>query len=447
MLMSVFYIKDSIRKLNNVISICTPSADRDNIKQKLIDIMGDVLFALEEINCTLDTTSNTYKIKKDILNTMIEINKNENNELDLKENITFMRDRLQNINFDSYNIYSFKQNVLSYILSMNDIIEESLSNVLSHIHYKKEFNYFNPNCINTDDITILKQYFNNVTTYASTKISSSLSAFKQEYDKVINGDLEGSRISNEVFDLIYSKIPVEYNAITIGNQLPYTLKKEKLYINSLFKYSKPDSIFILSLPYFRLYKDICSILSKNLSDIQVIKTDSFNSDCTILIIGKKKKEKEIDLEGFKYLRRLHNADKINNKDIELNDYIINNNFSNVEIFRGSILEQEELLNIIDSSNGYKDFFKEQKVEKLSETNKHPLLPFNIGQIGLVLTSGCLDGIVEETDKYNHLIKGRVIKSNTVSTTKNDNSIETEEVINNKVEISILLADGTLKRLS
>ena len=41
-----------------------------------------------------------------------------------------------------------------------------------------------------------------------------------------------------------------------------------------------------------------------------------------------------------------------------------------------------------------DSFWEKSIN-IEKQSTRPLLPFNMGQIGLVLTSGCLDGVVEE----------------------------------------------------
>lgn len=49
----------------------------------------------------------------------------------------------------------------------------------------------------------------------------------------------------------------------------------------------------------------------------------------------------------------------------------------------------------------------QKGEKLDENIKNHLISFNIGQLGLVLISGGLDGGVDEQDDFKHLIKVRV----------------------------------------
>jgi hypothetical protein len=89
----------------------------------------------------------------------------------------------------------------------------------------------------------------------------------------------------------------------------------------------------------------------------------------------------------------------------------------------------------------------QKAEKLEENIKNPLLPFNIGQIGLVLTSGCLDGLVNEADGGCHLIKGRVSKKTQKTEFRNNHTIEVTETTVNRVEINVLLPNGEFKTLA
>ena len=72
----------------------------------------------------------------------------------------------------------------------------------------------------------------------------------------------------------------------------------------------------------------------------------------------------------------------------------------------------------------------------------------IGLLGLVLTSGCLDGIVEEKDGNCHLIKGRVSKQVIQTETNIRQGLnEVTETTVNKVEINVLLPNGEFKTLA
>ena len=71
------------------------------------------------------------------------------------------------------------------------------------------------------------------------------------------------------------------------------------------------------------------------------------------------------------------------------------------------------------------------------------MPFNLGQIGLILTSGELDGIVEEIPGVNHVIKGMTVK--TVSSEEirdsQTNTVTCKNTISNMVQLNAFTADG------
>ena len=85
---------------------------------------------------------------------------------------------------------------------------------------------------------------------------------------------------------------------------------------------------------------------------------------------------------------------------------------------------------------------ESQTQPLVVKDQSPLLPFNIGQVGLVLTSGCLDGVVEEIDGVYHVIKGMTTKLTTVETDDSEeDKIKSTETISNRVKINVFTADG------
>ena len=96
----------------------------------------------------------------------------------------------------------------------------------------------------------------------------------------------------------------------------------------------------------------------------------------------------------------------------------------------------------------KDFWKKQQIDRISDRTARPLLPFSIGQLGLVLTSGCLDGVIEEPDNCSHVVKGRVIKVVDTEREINDtrDQVEISSTTSNRVEISMFLPDGTYRCL-
>lgn len=265
-------------------------------------------------------------------------------------------------------------------------------------------------------------------------------------DKIAIGGFSGSRITNNAFDIVYANPLIAWETTFMNNQNPYTLKKEKVFLNNILKYIRVNGILILTIPYFRLYKDIVFILAKNFKHIQIRRSSLFNSYGVVTIIAQRKENnKEVDADIYRELRKYHTQNIISLN--EFDHYNLPDQAIEIDTFRGSILSSEQLSKIITTSGCMDSFWKKQSVEKLSESKKQPLLPFNIGQIGLVLTSGCLDGVIDEGNGNYHLIKGRVTKQSSIENNYEENQLETQETISNRVEINVLLPNGDFKVLA
>ena len=80
--------------------------------------------------------------------------------------------------------------------------------------------------------------------------------------------------------------------------------------------------------------------------------------------------------------------------------------------------------------------------KTEEEVRHPLLPFSPGQLGLVLVSGKIDGIVDEGNGTYHVIKGST-RPKVNSTSKYDEHYEpvTEITRSAQTSVAMLTADG------
>ena len=122
----------------------------------------------------------------------------------------------------------------------------------------------------------------------------------------------------------------------------------------------------------------------------------------------------------------------------------------ISLFRGSVLDEDELSEIILNDGIFDEFLTSLDRDENNKDTR-PLLPFNIGQVGLILSSGSLDGIVEEPDGTKHVIKGMTIKETDSSSefrTENGVTItESTEVIRNKVQITAIDSDGTIYNLT
>lgn len=115
-------------------------------------------------------------------------------------------------------------------------------------------------------------------------------------------------------------------------------------------------------------------------------------------------------------------------------------------FRSSAPTEEEVEDVVASNNTLvNNFFKKaiKSVElKTEEETRHPLIPFGPGQLGLILVSGKIDGIVDEGDGNYHVIKGSARRKEFRTGFSEENQIrKVENTIATKVSVAMLTADG------
>jgi hypothetical protein len=116
----------------------------------------------------------------------------------------------------------------------------------------------------------------------------------------------------------------------------------------------------------------------------------------------------------------------------------------VELFKGAEFNVAELAEQLNKSASFSRLFEKNK---LDTSDKRPLLPLNLGQVGLIGGSGLINGLVECDTP--HIIKGRIVKENTVSTEENLNrngdlmSTTLSETRSNKMIFNLLTPNGFL----
>ena len=205
-----------------------------------------------------------------------------------------------------------------------------------------------------------------------------------------------------------------------------------------------NGIVIYKIPFSRLTNDIAYNIAKMFNDVQVIKRED-NRIQEILIFGIKDQSPQSKEDIYEYLKNLE-YNQIDD-DLELTYELPQGGIKTPDIFRGSELDKDDMSNLILNSGLIDNFWNEIDASKQQEEAR-PLMPFNMGQIGLVLTSGCLDGLVEEYEGQYHAIKGMVVKvrSNNVSSERSNEEIDIETG-SNKVQINIVTPDGEFVELA
>ncbi|PTY93036.1 hypothetical protein B5V90_02835 [Heyndrickxia sporothermodurans] len=477
MLINIYYIRDSVVRFTSLKKNLERQLSRaekgeteilpEELKAQKSNFYGiaiDMLNALSEAVFGFERNVpyyNTFISSKSMLLEAIKNIKESDTLQTIVDSIDDLLQAYEEFDYNEYSVYSYRSDFRSAYTQRNECtIDEFYLQMIGRTFKTDEdraIRVIDPRPRMGESITGFKALMpENTITYAAAVPENQGAITKQKFDKVALGTLKGSVISNDAFDVMFLQPP-----ITLEKQSEkLMIKKEKDLIRDTIKYLRPNGYLVLVLPHFRFYKDIALILAKNFTDFQIRQFSgaAFERTGTVFLIAKRKAKSkdrgnEVDPKEYQKLRHLYNLDKVTN--------IMNENFEEVQLpageevvkyFHGSILDTDEIKNIFENSGSMSSFWKAQEVEKLSENPQNPPLPFNTGQLGLVLTSGALDGVVDEGRGYYHVVKGRVVKKtdserDTMTNAQGQSEMELVETTSNRVEINVLLPDGTHKVLA
>lgn len=229
------------------------------------------------------------------------------------------------------------------------------------------------------------------------------------------------------------------------------------------RYVKDNGYLLITMPRSRMNRKFLSILA-NSGDI-IATYGIEKDDIEHIMIVFQKECFSSDMTGIKYRgyrKMFHNDCYFNficglEELLPLEEESMNRfygtNTRKIIIFRGDKPDTEMFLKLMKNSNAF-----DPRTEDF-DISPTPLLPLTRGQVGQILVSGNLDGIIDEGNGYKHIIKGR-ITSDTMKlpaeyTSMNDieeyknldcYSKKTVEYKSNTVHVTILTPDGEVKYL-
>lgn len=444
MLFCKYILKDRVLKLEKLNKSFKENQEDVEIEiQRTFANIYDIRLAMEEcINASsrprlytlMMNSIKAYNKELIEIKTAPELKAIINNIIDLFSDFDYQEEDTTTYSYDS----------LSNIRTLDtwplDPIKEHISKM------NREVTLFESDCSTGDCFNFLQSP--NLLAYGTEK-SNDISIAKEYATKVVKGELKGSRISNDAFDYLIAKCSIK-PTLKQNMRVNSVFRYEKDYIFNINRYLRPGGILLIAIPYYRMYKDTAEMIAKNYNNVKVFKSTGayWQEKKYIYIYGQKNTTKGFDNKAYEDLRKAYNPDLLEDFDENLVlDYVLPPKHIPIETFRGSVLDMEELHYLVQNSGAVDEMFKNQNVEKIGESSTRPLLPFNIGQIGLVLTSGCLDGIIDEGEGHYHLVKGQVSKKTDLESNISNGVIDETEIISNRVEINILLPNGEFKTLA
>jgi hypothetical protein len=222
-------------------------------------------------------------------------------------------------------------------------------------------------------------------------------------------------------------------------------RSEKRFLVDTLSHLMIGGLLIYIIPYYRMTSDICRVLCDNFSDITVWKFcgSEFEKFKQAVILGVRQKRQDGSGQVQALASLALEPDKLPELfSLSENRYALPAETRKVELFKGAEFNVAELAEQLKKSNSFSKLFEKSK---LDSAMKRPLLPLNIGQVGLIGGSGLINGLVECDTP--HIIKGRIVKENHIRQEENLNSrgesmsTTVYETRSNKMIFNILSPEG------
>lgn len=423
-----------------------------NINSVIIDIVA-IMNLLDYCEKTIPSISLLKNVVPNLKQQYDALRKDEDRDIieyiPVVEQLISLIDLFETKEFSDLGNYSLIKENFSGIWSYGNFLfpVNILDSIFNRIKKKTAFNLVDMNCGDIENLLYIYKNFPHANLYGiSNKIEVRVS--KEERVKIkrlILGGIKNITVSNDSFDIVIATPKISFSYY--GHDEKF-IPEEIQYLERALNYLRKDGVLVYPIPICAISKNVATFLSKNFKDIYVI-SDEKEMPNSVIIMGTKKSgwERTLDPKTFAFLRNIIVSPKLLEKQEE-RSYALPNNVVDVRRFRGGKLDTGEMNLLFSMSSIMKDFWKKQQIDKDSDRTARPLLPFSIGQLGLVLTSGCLDGVIEESNNCSHAVKGRVIKVIDTERALNDtgDQVEISSTTSNRVEISMFLPDGTYRCL-
>ena len=273
----------------------------------------------------------------------------------------------------------------------------------------------------------------NVTTYGIELDRIRAEESQQRLDRVGFGSYFHSRISHEAFHLMLLNPPY----LSVMNESGSNARHEKRFLVDSICHLMLSGVMMYIIPFHRLTDDICRILCDNFADLKVYKfsNNEFKKFKQVVVFGMRKERgngSELVDGLLKYSLSPETIPLLDNIGEDI--YTLPEAEKKVELFKGAEFNVKELSEQLSRSKSLDKLFEKSRLDSME---KRPLLPLNIGQVGLIGGSGLINGIIDcETP---HIIKGRIIKETKKKFSEEESTVTETRV--NKMIFNILTPDG------
>lgn len=466
MLYPIYLIKDAYVRLTALAAIVeknlkTPEKfNATDVMPKISQSLNDALTGMAEVRFAFDGSE--YRLLSQVVTNSASIIENtENISLDLLLNqlkqINDLLDGIDEHTNDSSYRWRFSRNFAPYKTTANlypNYVFGKLAEKLTGCD--RNINALFMRDCGGGQAHAMKESFGDIkVTYHGIGLPDNISTYVRDcFDRVALGQMRGGSVTNAAFDLLVCSPAARLNIDQSKANIEKTVLMDD--VRDTLKYLRIGGYLFMGIPYFRFSRDISAYLARTFEDIQLLRLADLDDETGYVYFLGRKKDRSKDLaaandvsgnESFHLMRRLsHDAD-VATLFTDMQNYSLPINEVVVTSFTGSSIDAREQYIIIEKSAASMQFWADKNAKVQNVTDRHPPLPFSIGQLGLVTCSGCLDGVIEEGGGCCHLVKGRVVKYTDVSQTEDNEVTKISKIESNRVEINILTPDGEHKKLA
>jgi len=273
----------------------------------------------------------------------------------------------------------------------------------------------------------------NATIYGIELDESRAGEAQDRLDRVGFGSYFHSRISHDAFHILLLNPPY----LSVMNESGSSARHEKRFLVDSYCHLMFGGLLLYIIPYYRLTADVCRIICDNFTDIRVFRfsVNEFKRFKQIVVFGTRSKRIDGSERAEALLQRTMNPDNIPALDsIGEGLYTLPDTEKKVDCFKGAEFNVKELAEQLKRSKSIGKLFEKSRLDAMT---RRPLLPLNIGQIGLVGGSGLINGLVECDTP--HIIKGRIVKE--TKRAVDEDACELTETHVNRMIFNILTPDG------
>lgn len=334
-----------------------------------------------------------------------------------------------------------------YTYGCYNVPENIINAIFDDISFNRPFTLLDVNCSEAINISNIQSRCekDNVLTYAinrnriSDRLMNRLGDITERF--LYNVDTKAKYISNRAFDVLLVSPQLTAH---VDDQAGFTLCEEDYSLKSNIKYLRKDGILMFIIPKFRISREIASVISKNFTNVHIYETTEETQE--VIITGSRIVNNAGAMDP-KIYNMLRNAGANRDLTFKRDKYIIPDAPIEITSFRGGEINSYEMNRVYDKSSAFDALFKDNFTEAKTTKKRKSILPFTVGQLGLILTSGCMDGLIKDEDGGNHLIKGRIVKNEDTSSEVDGRKTIQTTIHSNHVEIKAFLPNGELKTLN